>query len=226
MVNWSSDSSRIPPEQQIRDSLIRSIDGNGATPSTFLDLLDTVTQPGEETWRKLNDRRDKPFKTFTDFVTAERPEGLGLHGSDDLRKHLELEHKEEREPYRRQATIDRMAAMRKRVGKLLHEDRPEAPDRPPGRPPENERTTLINPPRTDVVDRVVARLKRDDPGLARQVINGEISPDAAARQKGWRKPRIVLTSPESVAKRLRGYFTDPEQRRLLARLLLDEQDPR
>ncbi|MGH3546826.1 MAG: hypothetical protein ACRDQU_01585 [Pseudonocardiaceae bacterium] len=41
-------------------------------------------------------------------------------------------------------------------------------------------------------DYFTARLKRDDPELAARVVNGEITPSAAARAKGWRKPRIVM----------------------------------
>ena len=119
-MTWTSESSRVPQEQQIRDSLIRSMDANGATPSRFLELLDAVTR--DEIWRRLKDRHSRPFGLFTDFVMAERPEGLGLHGKEDLRKHLALQHKEEREPYRRQATVDRMAGMRQRVNGLLGEE--------------------------------------------------------------------------------------------------------
>ncbi|MGH3781246.1 MAG: hypothetical protein ACRDRO_11650 [Pseudonocardiaceae bacterium] len=39
-----------------------------------------------------------------------------------------------------------------------------------------------------------ARLKRDDPELAARVVNGKITPNAAARAKGWRKPRIVVST--------------------------------
>jgi hypothetical protein len=60
----------------------------------------------------------------------------------------------------------------------------------------------------------IARLKRDDPGLAKRVVAGEITPNAAAREKGWRKPRIVLTSPERIAVSLRKYMP----REALARL--------
>lgn len=59
-------------------------------------------------------------------------------------------------------------------------------------------------------DSYVARLKRDDPDMAEQVVNGELTANAAARQKGWRKPRISVTSPHSVASRLRQHFTDDE----------------
>lgn len=236
-MSWSSDSSRIPPEQQIRDSLIRSLDANGATPSRFLDLLDAVTQPsspGDDSaaWRKLQNRHGRPFRKFIDFVTTERPEGLGLHGRDDLTKHLALQHKEEREPFRRQAAVDRMAAMRERVAKLLGDDLVEAmPERTPG-PGRGVKTMSYThsfvPQDTHTADAIIARLKRDaahNPAaadLAAKVLNGKVKPHKAAREMGWRKPRIVLSTPERVAERLRDHFRDPGQRTLLAELLTKE----
>lgn len=59
-------------------------------------------------------------------------------------------------------------------------------------------------------DGILARLKRDDPTLAARVVAGEVSPNAAALIKGWRKPRVLLTSPESVASAVRKHWT-PEQ---------------
>ena len=87
--------------------------------------------------------------------------------------------------------------------RLRFEEVDEAPDRPPGRPPKNVCTADIKgQPRHNTVDSVVARLKRDDPGLAEEVRSGEVSADAAARAKGWRKPRIVLAKQETVANAL------------------------
>ena len=201
-MTWTSESSRVPQEQQIRDSLIRSMDANGATPSRFLELLDAVTR--DEIWRRLKDRHSRPFGLFTDFVMAERPEGLGLHGKEDPRKHLALQHKEEREPYRRQATVDRMAGMRQRVNGLLGEEVPEAPDRARGRPTndefKNSATIFIGPARDN--DYLLARLKRDDPDEAQRIVQGKTTANAAARARGWRKPRIVLAKPETVASAL------------------------
>lgn len=59
-------------------------------------------------------------------------------------------------------------------------------------------------------DSILARLKRDNPDLAQRVIRGEITANAAARIMGWRKPRVLLTSPESVARKLREFFTEEE----------------
>lgn len=59
-------------------------------------------------------------------------------------------------------------------------------------------------------DSILARLKRDDPALATEVVEGRITANAAARQKGWRKPRILLTSPHSIVSGLRKHLTDDE----------------
>jgi hypothetical protein len=75
----------------------------------------------------------------------------------------------------------------------------------------------------DTADRVVARLRRDDPELAEKVVRGEVTPNAAAREKGWRKPRIILSTPERVADSIRKHMP-PEARRRLAQLLIDSDD--
>lgn len=65
----------------------------------------------------------------------------------------------------------------------------------------------------------IARLKRDDEVLAQKVIRGEITPNAAARQKGWRKPRIVLSTPDRVAVSLLKYMSADDIAKLIAALL-------
>ena len=116
MATWSHDSSRVPREQGLRDSLARSIDSTTREVSMVLDLLDALTIDGA--WRELTDRKGNPFPTFTRFLATPRPHGLGLQYGD-LQKYLALEHKSECGPYRKQADADRIAAMRERVRELL-----------------------------------------------------------------------------------------------------------
>jgi hypothetical protein len=222
VVKWSADSSQIPREQQIRDSFNRAQDGNGATPSTMLDMLDLITS--QDMWRKLATADGHRFTRFEDFLTAPRPHGAGYADKGELRKVLVLQHKEEREPYRRTATCERMAAMRRRVEGLLNLD--IGPGRPVGRPrgsEENLRGTKVKP-ETDISDYIVARLKRDAPrdpaaaDLAAKVISGEVRPNKAARQMGWRKPRIVLSSPERVAESLGKHWGHKELKELQAEI--------
>lgn len=66
--------------------------------------------------------------------------------------------------------------------------------------------TTSNSGRT--ADGVLARLKRDDPGLADRVISGDLTPNAAAQLKGWRKHRVVLTNPESVTRQIAKHWDD------------------
>lgn len=78
-----------------------------------------------------------------------------------------------------------------------------------GRPPKKSGVTRVTQKNNDA-DSVLSRLKRDDPALAEQVVDGRITSNAAALQKGWRKPKIVLSTPASVAERIRKHWT-PEQ---------------
>ena len=133
-------------------------------------------------------------------------------GFDDHPKVLQLRHPHESVP----KIAHRMAAMREQVKRLLLEEIPVA--QPVGRPTSTEEKACVTNIRPDRVDHVVARLKRDAPELAEKVIRGEITPNAAARQMGWRKPRIVVSTPEAVAKALRKHMT-PDQIQALVRLL-------
>lgn len=216
-MSWSSESSRVPEWQQRRDSLNRGFDRDGATPSTVLDLLDTVTQ--QEDWDQATDRHGEPFGSFTAYMTAERPEGFGFHDKDDLRKHLDLHHKEEKEPYLREATVERMAEMRRRVRKLLGKE--ESPERGHGGDRRSGdfqagATRLKNQHNTS--EQFLARLKREDPGMAQRVIDGELSANEAALAKKWRYPRIVVSTPKRVVEALRNYMT-PDDLAEVARLI-------
>jgi len=100
------------------------------------------------------------------------PFGLG-YSIKQLRALLQLQH-----PGEGAAEIrERMDAMRAEVARLIADDRPAAAAQ--GRP-EKERGTFFSAGKSDTKDKVVARLKRDDPNLAERVVNGEITANAAA----------------------------------------------
>lgn len=103
------------------------------------------------------------------------------------------------------ATADRVDAMLK--GEIPAAKRHG--ERGPSRSAERLSGTQSSAEKRDT-DSILARLKRDDPDTAQKVITGELSANAAAHAKGWRKPRIVLSSPESVATRIRDHFTPDE----------------
>src|SRR5690606_36934260 len=141
--------------------------------------------------------------------------GLG-YDPDQLPKVLQLRHPHESVP----KIAYRMAAMREQVKRLLLEEIPAIAEHGhgPGRGRTEKRDCDTNTFKPDRVEYVVARLKRDAPELAEKVIRGDLTPNAAARQMGWRKPRIVVSTPEAVAKALRKHMT-PDEIQALVRLL-------
>jgi hypothetical protein len=197
---------------------------DGASPAGALELLAALVE--DQTWERLADAKGRSFKgRFRDFVETRSPFGLG-YDADQLPKLLALRHPHESHV---PAVALRMAAMRGEVEHLLWAEVPASlPIGTPGLskdagPDANDRGTNIKPSTGDDARHVVARLKRDDPELAAKVVRGEISPNAAAREKGWRKPRIILSTPEKVADSIRKHMPR-DARRQLAELLLDEDD--
>lgn len=165
---------------------------DGASPKSFAVLLKKVL--AERAWDK------EGFGTFRAFMEAPEPVGLGMTDS----KLLDAARLADIEPVARRLLMEEVSAAV-----------------PPGRP-EKERDTFISSGRPDTAQKVVARLKRDDPELAEKVVRGEISPNAAAREKGWRKPRIVLSSPERIAGSLRKHM--PRESLLRLAELLTKED--
>lgn len=202
----------ISPEAMQAYRAAKALHRDGGSPASVFALLATIVE--DRTWERLHSNSGEPFGSFTAFVEAAEPGGLGTSRAE-LVKLLALRHPHEDGPEWR----ERGPWLRTEVARLLAEDVPAAGDI--GRPTRNVRATH-NSAGTgpDSVSRVTARLKRDDPALAARVVAGDITPNAAARQKGWRKPRIVLTSPASVAVRVRQHFTPGQVAEL--RALLDD----
>lgn len=198
---------------------------DGGSPAGALELLAALVE--DRTWERLKDAKGRSFKgRFRAFVETRPPFGLG-YDPDQLPKLLELRHPHESVP----DVTFRMAAMRKQVKALLLAEIPSAAPHGdgPGRGHTEKRlydTNSFPPPssRPDSAEHVIARLKRDDPELAEKVVKGELTPNAAAREKGWRKPRIILSTPERVAESIRK-FMPREARRRLAELLAADDEP-
>lgn len=191
---------------------------DGASPAGALELLAAIVE--DRTWERVTDKAGRSFKgRFRDFVN-DRTAGLG-YDPDQLPKVLELRHPHESRP----DVADRMTTMRKEVTKLLLSEIPPALawERPTAER-NKDGATNYTPQRdqANTATHITARLKRDDPELAEKVVSGEITPNAAAREKGWRKPRIVLSTPERIAGSLRKYMP----REALVRLaeLLTKED--
>ena len=184
--------------REVISSTSSGADVMSALPGLVRQLLD------KEAWREFATPDGRPVRhdTFTAFVAANPPTGIGgkatqllaLCGTDDkLHARVERLLKEEIEP----------AAKRGQIGR------------------NRQRTTLSNSPDSETVERHLRRLKRDDPELAKRVVNGEMSAYQAARSKGWRPPRIQVTTPERTAAHLRKHMT-ADQLAELARLLTED----
>lgn len=205
----------LTPEQRRVHRVEHILRRDGGSPGSVLEGLAALVEDG--TWRKVPCGPDdpRPFVSFRRFVEAPPPFGLG-YSIKQLRALLQLQH-----PGEGAAEIrERMDAMRSEVGRLIAEDVPAA--RPPGRPASNVSATHITGARDATA--IVARLKRDDPELAERVVRGELSANAAAQQAGIRKPRILVTSPESVARSLRRHMSPADLARLVS-LLTEDDEP-
>lgn len=185
---------------------------DGASPAGALDLLAALVE--DRTWERVADVRGTSFAgRFRDFVQAKPPYGLG-YDPEQLPKILTLRHPHESVD----RVADRMAAMREAVRALLLAEVPSAAAHGEiGRGANRVRGThsIGN---ADRVERVVARLKRDAPDVAERVVAGDLSPNAAAREMGWRRPRIVVSTPERVAEALRRTMPPEDLARLIALL--------
>lgn len=184
--------------REVVSSTTAGADVMSALPGLVRRLLD------EEAWREFD--APPPFghvehPSFREFVEAGRPAGLGsrlsqllaLCGDDDeLRGRVQRLYDADIQPIAKHGEIGR------------------------GRARGNQITSTER--RGDSRDYVIARLERDDPELAQQVKRGEITATAASRAKGWKKPQITVTSPESIARALRKHL-DADDIAALVRLL-------
>lgn len=165
-------------------------------PRLLVKVIDT------DAWEKRYDskaRESVSFTSFLEFVTADPTAGLGA--SADLIQR-----------------IVKGTEAEKPVGRLLKGEIERAADYGTNRHTSRESTTLSRPRDAAAL---TARLKRDDPALAEKVVNGEMSAYAAARVKGWKPPRIQVTTPERTAVHLRKYMTRDDLA-LLAKLLAED----
>lgn len=103
-----------------------------------------------------------------------------------------------------------------RVRKVWREEIPASAKvgRPAGNDEKNSNYSLNNASS----DGLLARLKRDHPALAQQVIAGELTATAAARKAGIITPTVRLGKPATVAAKLREHY-NAEDLAELARLI-------
>ena len=166
------------------------------------DLLAQVL--ADELWREFPRPRGGPARheDFTAFVTTPPTEGLGA--SVELIKRLVAGHEVEAD-----------------LKRVLDGEQPLA-----------DYGTNRHTPRGDIVtssergnaeDYTRRRLARDHPDLYAQVLDGDLSANAAAIQAGFRRPTatVRLDDPARTAATLREKLT-PQHRRQLAALLLED----
>lgn len=183
---------------------------DGASPAGALELLAAIME--DRTWGRVTDPHGRSFEgRFTAFVEAKSPFGLGYPVAQ-LRRLLELQHPHEEQGVASVAA--RMATMRQQVRQLLGEAIEPALSNGGDRRSENLQLSGTQVKRDAAA--ITARLKRDNPALADQVVRGEVSANAAAREMGWRHPRIVVSSPDRVAEALRRTMPAEDIARLVA----------
>lgn len=205
------------PDAMAAYRLAQAIRRDGGNPRGVMELLAKVVE--DRAWEHLRDNHGEPFTSFTAFVTSPDP-GLGTTTAQ-LQALLRLRHPhEDADPEWR----ERAPKLRREVDHLLAADVPEAAPAAhagPGRGHKTDRGTIgFEEPRSETAEYQVARLKRDDPELAERVVAGEITPHAAAREKGWRPPRIELRSTEKIAEKLREHLSADEIEQLIKILIL------
>lgn len=190
--------TRAASPDEVIYSLQVALEKETRNSSEIADLVRLVIK--DRQWHEFHSFTGAKRKhgSFREFVTAPRYEGLGTT-RDGLLAILRLEDEE-------------LAAA---VEKAWRED--VAPALKNGSNQHGVSATQPTQAKRDA-DSILARLKRDDPMTAQAVINGDLTANAAARMKGWRKPRILLTSPDSVAKRIREHYTPEEVTELIEHL--------
>ena len=88
-----------------------------------------------------------------------------------------------------------------------------------------ERNTHDGAPHSDTAQRVIRRLNRDNPELARQVAAGRISANKAAEEAGFRskKRSVRMDNAESASRTLRSHMK-PDVIAELVRKLTEKED--
>ena len=210
------------PDAMLAYRLAKTIHRSGGNPSSLFGLLDRLVR--EESWKRLRDVEGQPFSSFTELVESPEPFGLGTTRTE-LRLLIALRHPHEGwDPEWK----ERAPELRREVNRLLDEDIPAAQPAVhagPGRGHKTGSGTTGLSGGGRGADYLTARLKRDDPETAERVVKGEISANAAAGHKGWKKPRVELRRPETVARKIRESFTEDQIAQLIALLLPSGNDP-
>lgn len=185
--------------EKLRLSLETQLKTDGGTPSHFLDLLAEAVEL--EIWNELDD-----VAGFSELIELPPPRGLGSD-REQIKTILKLKHRSEAT---RNDIKRRMEGMRRKVNELL------TPERYHHGGDRKSDKISSNGPLLDISnlssDGIKARLKRDNPSLARQVFNNELTPHAAGIQAGFIKKRakFIIGDVDQTARQIRKYFSPDE----------------
>lgn len=167
-----------------RVRLTAQLETEGGDPSFLLELVEGMI--ARKDWLRLPKSRtdSTPVGSFRDLIELPIPVGCGLP-ADKLLRFLAFPHKNEKN---QEAWQKRMDALRINVKRLLDEEVGTSAKQ--GRPRKGVSNTFSTDERGDNPEYIIARLNRDNPELARRVINRELSAYDAARQARIR-PRYI-----------------------------------
>ena len=165
-------------------------------------LLGEIIETGS--WSNFTDQLGNPVShgTFREFVETPRWKGLGTTKTALVAW-----------------TREQDADVAEAIETVWRGEVPAMPRRGEvGRGRDRCGATTSNDVDRNEADGILARLKRDHPDLAARVVAGDLTANAAALIVGWRKPRVLLTSPESVAAAIRKHWPDDMVHDLVRRL--------
>ncbi len=202
-------SSPNSPEEELRENIYAVLQQAGGDPSQLLELIALAIE--EKIWEKIG-------VDFLSFVTSPFAKG-GLGWSlENLRSLLKMQHRHETVDA---ALAEKMEQTRHTVENLLI---------PTALSWGGNRYVCVSTGLQQVKhtprERILARLKRDHPALAEQVMAGKISANKAAIQVGIRKERFQVKFDDisALAQILATHLT-VEQRVLLVKALLEQNSP-
>src|SRR5512138_515413 len=175
-----------------RDLLISELRRTGGDPSQLFELLEAIVN--ERAWENLLDTDGQPVGSLRRLIEAPPPIGSGQK-VDKVLKLLDVEHRYEREDNdcHQRMTVLR-DAVRREVGEEVRPLREHGGDR---KADANITRNVEQPQQGNSASYLLARLKRDAPAIARQVIDGEITAAEGARRAGF-KPRTATIYPDDL----------------------------
>lgn len=189
----------LTPEERLRALLRVELAQEGGDPSRILTSLAAAVE--QRVWERLG------LPDFATFVASEK--GLGARPGDILTI-AKLHHRyEEHDPETRQ----RMQRLRREIDEGLH----------PSLADHGRHDIIMSPEASFGTSRsyILRRLQRDRKDLARRVLAGEMSANAAAREAGFGKPRTTVRTddPAKIAPVLAKHFDRRALRAIAAHLL-------